>query len=90
MSCGVGCRRSSDLAWLWLWLWLWHSPAATAPIRPLAWDPPYAAGVALKDKKTKNNNNNNDLIKYNSTDFQGYCYLWPTKRERAAHQTIKP
>ena len=25
---------------------------ATAPIRPLAWEPPYAAGVALK-KKTK-------------------------------------
>jgi len=27
---------------------------ATAPIRPLAWEPPYAVGVALKkDKKTK-------------------------------------
>ena len=44
MSCGVGCRRGSDLAWLWLWC----RPAATAPIRPLAWDPPYAAGVALE------------------------------------------
>ena len=31
-------------------------PAATAPIRPLAWEPPYAAGAALektKDKKKK-------------------------------------
>ena len=28
-------------------------PAATAPIRPLAWEPPYAAGVALKRQKTK-------------------------------------
>ena len=31
--------------------------AATAPIRPLAWEPPYAVGVALekrqKDKKKK-------------------------------------
>ena len=44
MSCGVGHRGSSDLALLWLW----HRPAATALIRPLAWEPPYATGVALK------------------------------------------
>ena len=36
-----------DLALLWLWLWL----AATAPIRPLAWEPPYAMGMALKKAK---------------------------------------
>ena len=29
-------------------LWLWCRPVATAPIRPLAWEPPYAAGAALK------------------------------------------
>ena len=29
-------------------LWLWHRPAAAALIRPLAWEPPYASGVALK------------------------------------------
>ena len=29
-------------------LWLWRRPAAIAPIRPLAWKPPYAKGVALK------------------------------------------
>ena len=29
-------------------LWLWHRLAATAPIQPLAWELPYAAGVALK------------------------------------------
>ena len=39
-------------------LWLWCRLAATALIRPLAWEPPYAAGVAqeiatTKDKKTK-------------------------------------
>ena len=33
-------------------LWLWCRLAATAPIQPLAWEPPYAEGVALKDKKT--------------------------------------
>ena len=27
---------------------LWCRPAATAPIGPLAWEPPCAAGVALK------------------------------------------
>ena len=47
MSCGVGRRRISDPALLWLWLRL----AATAPIRPLAWEPLYAVGVALKRQK---------------------------------------
>ena len=29
-------------------LWLWCRPVATAPIRPLAWELPYAKGAALK------------------------------------------
>ena len=29
-------------------LWLWHRPAATAPIRPLAWEPPCAVSAALE------------------------------------------
>ena len=33
-------------------LWLWRRPAATAPIRPLAWEPPYAAGVVLENTHT--------------------------------------
>ena len=49
MSCGVGCRRGSDPKLLWLW----HRLAAIAPIRPLAWEPLYAAGVVLKGQKTK-------------------------------------
>ena len=49
MSCGVGCRLGLDPTLLWLW----HRPAAIALIRPLGWEPPCAAGVALK-KKTKN------------------------------------
>ena len=48
MSCGVAHRCGSDPALLWLL----YSLAATAPIRPLAWEHPYAAGTALKDKKT--------------------------------------
>ena len=49
MSCGVGCRRGSDVALLWLWQRL----AATALLRPLAWEPPYAVGEALKRAKDK-------------------------------------
>ena len=47
MSCGVGHRRGSDLALLWLW----HGPEAVALIGPLAWEPPYTTGVALKSKR---------------------------------------
>ena len=53
MSCGVGCRRSSEPTLLWLWC----RPVATAPIQPLAWEPPYAVGAAqemAKRPKTKN------------------------------------
>ena len=53
MSHGVGHRRGLDPTLLWLWRRL----AATAPIRPLAWEPPYAVGAALekakKDKQDK-------------------------------------
>ena len=49
MSCGVGRRRGSDLALLWLWRRL----VATPPIRPQAWEPPYATGAAL-EKGQKN------------------------------------
>ena len=47
VNCGVGCRRGSDPALLWLWCRL----AATAPIRLLAWEPPYAEGAALEKAK---------------------------------------
>ena len=46
-------RRGLDLALLWLW----HRLEAVAPIRPLAWEPPYAMDVALKRQKDNNNNN---------------------------------
>ena len=49
MICGVCCRRGLDLALLWLWC----RPAATALIRPLAWESPYAAGAALEKTKKK-------------------------------------
>jgi len=51
MSRGVGRRHGSDPALLWLW----QRPAATAPIRPLAWEPPYAMGAALEKAKSQKN-----------------------------------
>ena len=60
MSCGGGHRHSSDPALLWLWCRL----AATAPIGPLAWEPPYAVGAAQEiAKRQKNNNNNNKSLR---------------------------
>ena len=52
MSCGVGRRCGSDSALLWLW----HRLAAIARTGPLAWEPPYDMGAALKkDQKKKIN-----------------------------------
>ena len=45
MSCGVGCRRGLDLALLWLWPR--RRLAAIAPVRPLAWELPYAMSVYI-------------------------------------------
>ena len=42
VSCGIGCRHSSDSELLWLW----YRPVAEALIQPLAWEFPYAAGLA--------------------------------------------
>ena len=50
VSCGVGCRHGLDPTLLRLWC----RPAATAPIGPLAWEPPYAAGAAQENGKKIN------------------------------------
>ena len=52
MSCGVVRRCGLDLALLWLW----RRPAATASIRPVAWEPPYAVGGALEKAKRQKMN----------------------------------
>ena len=46
VSCGVGPRHGSDPELLWLCLW-----PATASIRSLAWESPYATGVTLEKAK---------------------------------------
>ena len=47
VSCGMVCIQGLDLALLWLW----HRSAAAALVQHLAWELPYAVGVALKLKK---------------------------------------
>ena len=49
-------------------LWLWHRPAVAAPIQPLAWELPYAAGAALKRKRKKN-------AVWPSKSQTNHCYL---------------
>ena len=50
MSCGVGLGQGLDPELPWLWC----RPAAAAPTGPLAWEPLYAVGVALKKKGQRN------------------------------------
>ena len=66
MSCGAGCRRGSDLALLWPWRRL----AATALIRPLAWEPPHALDVALDPRKREKDKQNKTAFS-NSSDKVG-------------------
>ena len=81
MSYGVGRRCTLDLMLLWLWCRL----EATALIRPLAWEPPYATGAALKRHTQKNLSVNEKSLKqsifgdlsmhYNEIDKNvGYFY----------------
>ena len=49
MSCGVDRRHGLDP----LLLCLWRRLVATALIRPLAWEPAYAASAALEKTKKK-------------------------------------
>ena len=64
MSCGVGHRSGLDAQLLWLW----HKPTATALIRPLAWEPPYAAGTDLENTKKKKSQHSSSI--HNRQDIE--------------------
>ena len=70
VSCGVGCRRGSDP----VLLWLWHRLVATAPIGPLAWEPPYAMGMDLKRDKDKKKKEKKKNLAYAKKPM-GICLL---------------
>ena len=71
----MGHRCGSDPVLLWLWCRL----AAVAPIRPLAWELPYATSLALKrqKKKKKKNSPENELEGHTSTPIKA-LYDKPT------------
>ena len=78
MSCGVGCRCDWDPALLWLWC----RPAATAPVRPLAWELPYAMGVTLnrqKKKKKKKKKRKKEKERKKSTISNSCCPQYISK-----------
>ena len=56
------CEEAGSIPGLAHWvkdltlLWLWCKPAASAPVLPLAWELPYAKGVAINRKKKKSFN----------------------------------
>ena len=53
VSTGTQVQSLALLSGLWIWYCheLWCRLAAVAPTEPLAWEPPYARGRALKKKK---------------------------------------
>ena len=63
MSCGIVCRSGSDPTLLWCRM------AATALIRPLAWELPYAIGVSPPPQKKLQVDPNNRAL------------LWPGGRK---------
>ena len=83
MSCGVGRRCGSDLTLLWPW----GRSAAAALIQPLAWEPPYATGVAQeKAKRQKQKQNITKLdpnlfpaLQGHKTTTSGYILHWTYK-----------
>ena len=66
MSCGVGLRCGSDLVLLWLCC----RPVAMAPIRPLAWESPYAAGAAQEMAKRQKQTNKQTNSGQEPDDFE--------------------
>ena len=85
VSCSVGRRCGLGLALLWLWCRL----VATAPIRPLAWEPPYATGAAYGGKKKRQDGlegparDRGELSPEEGVDLQGW-ELWEGGGGRAA------
>ena len=72
MSCGVGRRQGSNLALVWLW----HRLAATALILPLAWEPSYAAGAALKRKDKKEKKEIRSPVLFTCSSASDSIFVW--------------
>ena len=75
MTCGVGHRCSLDPTLLWVWC----TPAAAAPIQPLAWELPYVVSAALKRQKTKRK------VQYKEDVYTQGNTIQPQKRRKFCH-----
>ena len=79
VSCGVGCKRSSDLALLWLW----QRPAAVALIQPLAWN------LHMLQMRTLQKNSSQTLSKLrrggNTPKVTLWCFHHPDTKTRQRH-----
>ena len=82
MSSGVGRRRGLDPELLWLWLWC--RLAATAPIQPLAWEPPRAAGAALKTKTKQRKNQYRESPSLSSYKIHNSAYSHIQRKENTS------
>ena len=80
MSCGAGHRQGSDL----VLLWLWRRPAAAAPIRSLAWEPPYAMGAVLKRQNKKKKKRKKKRKENIGSSRHGTAETNPTKNHEVA------
>ena len=66
-------------------LWDWGRLVATAPIQPLAWEPPYASGVALeKGKKTKTKQNKTKKTKNLGVPIMAQWLMNPSRNHEVA------
>ena len=66
-------------------MWLCCTPVATAPIRSLAWEPPYAAGADLEKEKKKSFNEEvttRGIKKDKEYNMKGSCQTPPNSTGR--------
>ena len=78
MSCGAGHRSGSDPELLWLWCRL----VATALIRRLAWEPPYAVGVAQEVAERQETNKQKTQKTERDSDAENKIVVTSGERER--------
>ena len=75
----------------WILQWLWHMPAAAAPIQSLAWEPPYAASVVLKRKKTEQTNKNKKQLSFARKGLTGkHLPVWTHCQVSLEQKDFKP
>ena len=69
-------------------LWLWHMPVAPALIRPLAWEPPYAAGAAQEIATTTTTTTK--ICTELPTAYAWRDYLSNKRKDPILHTVIAP